>query len=199
VTDMARELRTARVDRGLSLVDVARAAGLSTATVSRVERGLAEKVSVVMIARLLAIVGLEFGARAYPGGQPLRDAGHVALLDAFRAGLHRSIRWATEVPLPSPGDQRAWDALIRGADWRYGIEAETAPRDAQALLRRLELKRRDGGVDGVILLLRASRHTSAFLRDAGELLRSNLPASPDRTRELLRAGVQPPGSSIVVL
>lgn len=199
MVEIARELRTARVDRGLTLVDVARATGLSTSTVSRVERGLADDLGLVMLARLLAIVGLERGVRAYPGGQPLRDAGHVALLEAFRTGLHRSIRWATEVPLPSPGDQRAWDALIRADDWRFGIEAETAPRDAQALARRLELKRRDGQVDGVILLLRASRHTSAFLREAGDLLRSNLPASPDRTRQLLRAGARPTDSSIVLL
>jgi hypothetical protein len=89
--------------------------------------------------------------------------------------------------------------MIRGADWRYGVEAETAPRDAQALARRLELKKRDGAVDGMILLLRSGQRTRIFLREAGDLLRANLDASPERTLELLRAGVRPTGSAIVVL
>jgi hypothetical protein len=59
----------------------------------------------------------------------------------------------TEVPLPIVGDLRAWDAVIRGVDWRRPVEAETVVDDIQALERRLALKVRDGGVDGVILVI----------------------------------------------
>ncbi len=71
-----------------------------------------------------------------------------SLLQDFRAGLHRSLAWSVEVPLPIPGDRRAWDGVIQGPGWRYGVEAETAPRDSQSLARRLSLKQRDGARDG---------------------------------------------------
>jgi hypothetical protein len=43
--------------------------------------------------------------------------------------------------------------MTRIAGLRIGVEAETRARDRQELQRRVALKRRDGGVDRVILLL----------------------------------------------
>lgn len=199
ITGLGRELRNARSDRGLSLRATAAEARLSAPTLSRIERGMATSVSFITVARLMATVGLELSARAYPGGQPLRAAGHVELLAALRFQLHRSLRWATEVPLPSPGDLRAWDAIISGPGWMYGVEAETSPRDAQALARRLALKHRDSNVDGVILLLRRGRRSASFLRDARPVLAPNYPADGRRTLQLLQAGADPGGSAIAVL
>ncbi len=153
----------------------------------------------VALARTLPVVGLELSARAYPGGQPIRDAAHLALLGAFRAQLHRTVRWATEVPLPGPRDQRAWDATVAGRGWIYGVEAETAPRDVQALVRRLELKRRDAGVDGVVLLLRRGRRAREFLFSARPILGATFSTDGRRALELLRAGVDPGGSVVVTI
>src|SRR2546429_5244630 len=86
--DLSRELRRARLDRGLSLRGVADAAGTSAPTVYRIERGLSPNVSLVMHARLLAIVGLELGARRLPGRQPIQHARHVQLLGTLRAPVH---------------------------------------------------------------------------------------------------------------
>lgn len=194
-----RELRQARADRGLSLAATGRPSALSVSLVSRIERGLVQRVSLYDLARLYAIVGIELSVRSYPSGQPIRDAAHVALLEDFRNGLHRSIRWSIEVPLPIPGDRRAWDALIRGDPWQYGLEAETAPRDSQSLVRRVQLKERDGRVDGVILLLRATLQSRRFVRQAGDLLRSAFPVDGSRAIELLRAGVDPGGNAVIVL
>jgi hypothetical protein len=155
--------------------------------------------SVRDLAKLHAIVGLELSVRSYTGGQPIRDVAHVALLVDFRARLHRSLRWTVEVPLPGPTDRRAWDALIVGDGFRYGIEAETAPRDAQSLARRLNLKARDGQVDGVIVVLRMTLQTRRFLAEAGESLRSTYPVLGARALELLGVGVDPGGGAIVVL
>ncbi len=177
---------------------IGRAAGVSGSKVSRIERGRSPRVSVLDLARLLAVVGLELTARAYPGGQPVRDAAQMALLARFRARLHRRLRWATEVPLPRPGDPRAWDALVGGGSWRYGVEAETAPRDGQAIARRLGLKVRDGEVTGVILVLPRSRRSREFLAAAGEYLQPAFPIDGVRAIELLAAGVDPGGSSIVL-
>jgi len=147
IADAGRGLRDGRRDRGLSLAKVGRAIGLSRSQVSRIERGLIAGVTVAELAVLHAAVGLDLTLRAYPGGQPLRDAAQAALLSDLRADLHRSLRWAVEVPLPAPGDQRSWDAMIVGrrpssaADvviWRHGVEAEMVPRDGQALIRRIQ-------------------------------------------------------------
>lgn len=199
VRDLAQEFRAARRDRGLSLRDVAAAAGISATAVWRFEHELSPAIGVVIVARLLAIVGLDLSARAYPGGSPLRDAGHARVIHAFRGLLHRSLGWATEVPFPRPGDQRAWDGVVRGADWRHGVECETAPRDGQALGRMLEIKRRDGGVDGVLLVVPDTRRVREFLVAADVVLGPHFTVPGRRALELLAAGVYPGGSSVIIV
>ena len=193
------EIRTARQDRNLSLREIGRAVGLSASQVSRIERGLIRRVSVRDLYRLGAVVGLEMSVRFYPGGQPIRDAAHLALLGDLRAKLPRSLGWTAEAPLPSVGDRRAWDAVVRGPGWHYGVEAETAPRDVQGLIRRLALKQRDGHVDGVILLLRATATGRAFLELGREALASFFPVDGRHALGRLAAGADPGGNAIVVL
>lgn len=173
----AREIREARRGRGLSMRAVGRAVRRSESWVSRLERGLIPNVGVDLLARVSAVIGLDLSLRLYPGGQPLRDARHAALLRRLRAHLHPDLGWRLEVPLPDPRDQRAWDATIKGraAAWRFGVEAETYPTDGQALARRLALKSRDGAVDGVILLLPDTRQTRAFRREFAGLLATDFP------------------------
>jgi transcriptional regulator with XRE-family HTH domain len=187
------------MDRGLAGSAVARAAGLSPAQYSRIERGLTTSLSILDASILLAAVGLELSVRAYPRGEPLRDAAHVALLARLRSRLHRSLRFITEVPFPSPDDRRAWDAVISAKSWRVGVEAETRPRDRQALERRLSLKQRDGDVDWVVLLLLDSRHNRDFVRASSEVLAERFPIAPRRALELVGAAVDPGGNSIVLL
>jgi len=195
----ARELHQARVDRGLSLKEVGASVGLSESQVSRIERGLVAGTSIGQWAQLFAVVGLDLSVRAFAGGTPLRDQAHVALLGQFRSFLHGTWRWATEVPLPIRGDARAWDALVSRPDCRYGIEAKTAPMDSQALARRVQLKMRDGAVDGVILLLPRTRQTREFIEGGAGTLGPVFPIPGARALELLRAGVDPGGSAIVTL
>jgi transcriptional regulator with XRE-family HTH domain len=199
VADVARELRQARLDRGLSQDRVGSAVGLSGSRVSRLERGLDDSLTFDQAARLLAVVGLELSVRAYPGGRPIRDSAHAALIGRLRSRLHRSLRLRTEVPLPVSGDQRAWDAVISGHGWLLGVEAETRPRDLQALERRLALKRRDGGVEHVVLLLTDSRHNRDLVRAYGRDLAESFPVPGRRALELLVAGVDPIGSAVLLL
>lgn len=193
------ELRSARLDRGLSGRELARVAGLSAAQYSRLERGLTESLSIERASRLLTAVGLELSVRAYPAGEPLRDASHAALLERLRARLHRSLRFRTEVPFPAPGDRRAWDAVISGPTWRCGVEAETRPRDRQALERRLALKERDGDTTSLCLLLLDSRHNRDFVRANRKVLVERFPLAGPRALELLRAGADPGANAIVLL
>jgi transcriptional regulator with XRE-family HTH domain len=194
---IGRDLHDGRVDRALALADVGAAVDLSATQVSRIERGLVPGVSLETLTVIAEVVGLELSARTYAGAGPLRDRAQLRLLEAFRARLHSTVGWATEVPLPIPGDQRAWDGLVSVAGRRYGVEAETAPRDAQALVRRLQLKVRDGGVDGVILVVSTSRAAVDFAAGAKPALAPMLPIPGSRALELLGVGVDPGGSSLI--
>jgi transcriptional regulator with XRE-family HTH domain len=193
------ELRAARTDRGLSLDVVAAACGISRTELSRIERALSPHVPLVTLAKAAAVTGLDLTARVYPGASPLCDGAQAALLTDFRSLIHASVSWATEVPLPIAGDQRAWDVLIGGPDWRFGCEAETGPRDAQALVRRLQLKLRDGGVDGVLLVLREGASTREFTRSAVDVLGPMFSAASRDALARLRLGRHPSGNAIVVV
>src|SRR6266516_4198392 len=103
------DVRAARVSSGLSLESVAEALGASHSRISRLERGAIQHPPVDFVAAVCAVVGLELVIKAYPGGDPLRDRAHDALLGRLRAVLPLSLRLRTEQPLPIPGDLRAWD------------------------------------------------------------------------------------------
>jgi len=199
IAELGRELRETRIDRGLSSREVARAIGCSHSEVLRAERALIRNISLLRLSQMAAVVGLDLSARLFPGGSHVRDKPQATLLERLHVRLHPELGWGTEVPFPIPGDQRAWDALIRGSDWRQGVEAETGPRDGQALARRLNLKLRDGAVDGVILLLPNVRRIRDFLAVAGPALRADFPLSGATILERLAAGQAPGGSGIVLL
>lgn len=156
-------------------------------------------VRLITLCQYAAIVGLDLSIRTFAGGEPIRDAGQARLAARFQALLHRTLGWRSEVPLPRPGDPRAWDGMITGSDWRCGVEFESAPRDDQALARRLELKQRDGMVDGVILVLPRTRRTRESLAAAAPVLGPNFPVPGPRALELLRAGGRPGGTAIVIV
>ena len=196
---MGHEVRQARLDDDLSQAVASSAIGMSKSAWSRLERGEALRLPLLDLARAAAAVGLDLSIRAYPGGQPVRDIAHLQLLERFRAVLGPGTHWQTEVPLPIGGDQRAWDAHILAPGARIGIEAETRARDAQGLQRRLALKRRDGGVDHVVLLLADTRHDRAFVRAAGAGFMADFPVPGRAAMARLSAGQDPLGSAVVLL
>lgn len=193
------EVRKARLALDLSQGEAGRSIGMSASAWSRLERGAAHNLPVLDLARALAVVGLDLHIRAFPGGRALRDQAHLELLERLRVRLSPLARWRTEVPLPNPGDRRAWDALILLPEVRVGVEAETRARDSQDLQRRLALKRRDGGVDHVVLLLADTRHNRRFLRLAGQGLWSEFPIPGDVALQRLAAAEDPGGSAIILL
>jgi transcriptional regulator with XRE-family HTH domain len=101
---LIREVVIARRDRGLSLAEVGRAVGITGSMVSRIEGRHTEDVGLIRVAAMLSVVGLELSARAFPGGNPVRDAAHGDLLARFAARLDGTLGWRLEVPVPVRGD-----------------------------------------------------------------------------------------------
>lgn len=196
---LASEMRTARLQSGLSQTAVAVAVGISRSQYSRIERGLSPDLTIDMSARVFAVLGLAFIAQTYPAGDPLRDTAHAALLERLHARCHRSFRWQTEVPFPIPGDLRAWDATACAPTLRIGVEAETRLRDAQAVDRKVALKERDGEMDRVILLIADTRHNRETVHAYGDQFQARFPIPGARALELLAAGVDPGGNALVLL
>ena len=193
------DLRNARIASGLSLEVVGRAVKLSYSQVGRIERAEHPSVSVMQLAQIGSIVGLDLSVRLFPGGSPLRDAAHVALLDRFRSRLSPTLTFRTEVPVAGLGDQRAWDGMVFGAGDPAGVEAETRVSDIQALERRVALKARDGGVSRVILLVAATRANRHVVREAETSLVAAFPTPGRLALNALAAGRDPGGSSLVLL
>lgn len=193
------EARAARLGAGLGQDDVATALGISRSQYSRLERGLSPDLSIDRAARLFAVLGQELSVRTFPAGDPIRDAAQTGLLERLHVRCHHSFRWRTEVPIPIPGDLRAWDATAVCPTCRIGVEAETRLRDIQALDRRLALKERDGGMDRVVLLVLDSRSNRAVLRAHGHILATRFPVDGARALELLGAGVDPGGNALILL
>ena len=192
------DIGLARRAAGLSHDAVGAACGISGSTAWRIEHGMTRSVDVMVLACLGAAVGLDVRLRAFPAGDPLRDAGQQRLLERLRVRLHPAVGWRTEVPLPIGNDRRAWDAMIRGIGWLIAVEAETVLDDLQAVERRIALKQRDGSIEHVLLLVADTRrnrralaaHPNAFpgfSRDARAVLRA------------LAAGRDPGCSAIVLL
>jgi transcriptional regulator with XRE-family HTH domain len=191
------EIRIARIGAGLSLRDVAAAAGVDHAVLWRFERRR-QDLSLSCLSAACAVLGLDLAIRAYPAGDPIRDAAHARLLARLRRRLHPRLRWSTEVPLPGAAELRAWDAVIRGADWEVAVEAETVLHDVQALERRLALKIRDGGDRHLVLLVAdTSRNRRAFA--AAPAAFATLPLRNREVLGSLRLAQAPAQSGIVMI
>ena len=116
---------------------------MSGSQASRIERGLHRAVTHDQLVCLGAAVGLEIRIRAYPGAEGPLDRAQLRLLDRLRRLVPSSVEMRTEVGLPDPADQRAWDAVLSGlrdadgSSARLMVEAETrlgTPIDIEAAL-----------------------------------------------------------------
>lgn len=193
------ELRMARESVGLSLAEVGRAVGMSYSQVGRIERATHPSVSILQLARIASVVGLDLSVRTYPNGSPFRDRAHLALIQRFRESLSPNLRIRTEVPLPTTGDLRAWDLLILGAGEPIGVEAETRLVDLQALERKIALKMRDGGIGRVVMVVAATRGNRLALREAGTALHASFPVAGRVALQALAQGRDVGGSALILI
>ena len=182
-----------RVALGLSQEHVAEAARLDRLRYGRIERGdLAA--TIVELDRIAAVLGLEVSLRLYPAGPAVRDAAHSSRLGAFVERARPPLRYRVEVGLPSVEgryEQRAWDAMLFGGGERTAIELEMRVRDAQAVRRRHDLKRRDDPTEQFLLLIADTRHNRRVVAEF-EPLFADLPRlRPSDVYRALASGRHP--------
>ena len=197
--EIGREIRAARLTHGISQAALGQVVGIAQSEVSRIERGKRAAVPLALLIKLCAGVGLDLSSRVFPGGTPLRDAAHLELLARLRAAISPEWRWQAEVPLPIAGDKRAWDGVLRMPTASIGVEAETRPRDIQELERRVALKRRDGGLDRVVLLLRDSSWNRRLVRSNASSLEQSFPVPGKVALRALAQAREPGGDTIILL
>jgi transcriptional regulator with XRE-family HTH domain len=200
VSRLVGELVVARHEAGLSQRSVASLAGMSQTELSRIEHlDAIDRLSVVDVAALAAVVGRELGANLYPAGEPIRDAGHQALIRRFRSVLSEAWRVAAEVPLPTLGDRRSWDLLLRITGQLVGIEAETRVRDIQAFVRRVRERELEGGTDTIVIVLAESAHNRRVLPQLLAALGPRYSTSARVLLKALREGKPLAGSGVVLI
>ena len=191
---VGEEYRERRTALGLSQAAVASAASIARSRYTRIEAGRTEHLSIVEASRIASVLGLDLSVRLYPGGQPLRDGAHAERLKRVGQHVRPPLRFRTEVPLPphpNVPEQRAWDAEIHGARERTAIELEMRLRDAQAVERRIGLKRRDDPPDHFLLLIADTRHNRQVLAGYPDVFADLPRVRPSTVFRLLEAGRHP--------
>lgn len=83
LTRIGDELREARLSAGLTQRQAGSAAGISPSELSRIELGVSRRVPYESLVILGSILGLDLPIRAYPSGEPVRDAAQLQLLGDF--------------------------------------------------------------------------------------------------------------------
>ena len=197
VRRFGEDVRRARLGIGFSQRQLGLLARLSHSAIGRIERGEVA-VDLLSAARICAVLGMELSVGCHPLGAPARDKAHGGLLERLHRRLSAALAWATEVPLPIPGDLRAIDAVIRGVGFRILVEAETRLNDVQEILRKIHAKQRDSGCERVILLLADTRHNRRMVASSPELRRA-FPLGTRMTLAALGAGRDPGGNAIVFI
>ena len=197
------ELRQARIEAGVSQATVARALGIDQSNVWRLEAAQIEEVTVTRLAEMASVLGLELSMGLHPIGDPIRDKGQQALAGRFESPL--SPRWqvTSETLLPTPGDLRAWDKLLRLRDevppYLVGVDLETRIRDMQALVRRTRLRERDGHVDAILLVLSDSATNRRLVDELRTMLGPSYASSSRSLLGALRRGVRLEGSGVILV
>lgn len=167
----------------------------------QIENGRVPKLSIVEVNHIAAVLGLTPSVRIYPAGTPVRDAGQASRLLRFLAAAAPPLSYRLEVSLPSVADrfeQRAWDAVVFGGGMRTTIELEMRLRDIQAVIRRIDLKRRDDPTESFILLIADTRANRRVLVEYGALLVDLPRLGPAEVKAALQAGRHPPTGIVLV-
>lgn len=197
---LGEELLEARTSAALSQAHVAAAAGISRRRYGRIEGGQLPA-TVRELDLIAAVLGLDVSVRLYPGGSAVRDGPQATRLMRFLSHARPPLRYGVEVSLPprdGTPEQRAWDAMLFGGGERTAVELEMRVRDAQAMRRRHDLKRRDDPAERFLLLIADTRHNRQVIAELAPLFADLPRLRPSVVFAALEAGNHPPTGLLFV-
>jgi transcriptional regulator with XRE-family HTH domain len=202
--DLVAALRAIRLRRRLRQADVARRAGCSGATISRIERGQVAQLSLDALLRVAAAldVRIDFVPR-WRGGEVARvvHAGHAAMHEAAARLLARHPDWmvAAEVSFSVYGERGVIDLLAFHPRRQalLVVELKTQLVDVQGLLGAVDRYRRlarriaaergwRASTVGAWVLLRDTGTNHRRLAEHATVLRSAFPGDGRELRRWLR-------------
>jgi transcriptional regulator with XRE-family HTH domain len=188
------EFRERRVSLGSSQAHVAAASRVSRTRYGLIERGRSTGLTLTELYAIAAVLGLTPSVRVFPDGAPIRDAAHATRLVRFLSLVRPSVTYRLEVPLPiveGRAERRAWDAVLYRGTARCGVELEMRLRDIQAVLRRIDLKRRDDPMNVFVLLVADTRLNRRVVAEFSDLLVDLPRLRAGDLRDALAAGQLP--------
>ena len=185
----------------MSQTQLAASLGYSRSQLWRLESERVEP-TVVQLAEIASVLGLELSVGLHELGDPIRDRGQQALGKRFDGIPGPAWRIAAEVLLPNVGDRRSWDRLLRlttNEPQLVGVDLETRIRDVQAIVRRTRERERDGHVDAILLVLSDSATNRRLVEELRAALGPTYAAPARPILAALREGRRLPGSGVVLL
>ncbi len=201
--DAGEEIRRARLAAGMTQAQVAARVGWARQRVARVETGKIGGVPLPDLEGLAAVVGLRLQVRVFPAGSAMRDVAQLAVTRRLRDRISPAWRLALEVPLRRSGDLRAFDLVLHEPRTRVTVCVEVITRltDAQAQLRAVHLKWRDGGPPGArfIVVLPDTSANRRALATVRELLRDELPLDGRSVLAALHEGRDPGANGVALV
>jgi transcriptional regulator with XRE-family HTH domain len=199
VPTVVSELRTARQVGGISQRSLATELGWSQSEVNRLEQFHFPTVSLIRMAEIASVLGLELSIGIHPLGEAIRDKGQQPLIGRFLDIVHDVYRRTREVPLPNAGDLGSWEVLLRLDDFLVGVEAEARLRDVQRFVRRIRQRELYGGVDEILVVLSRTSHNGRLADHLRDALGERFSVPPRELIDALRAGRRIPGSGVILV
>lgn len=151
---------------------------------------------------MAAACGHELGWRLYPVATVrLRDSGQLGMAQAITTAAHASWQVRLEVPV-APGDPRAADLVLTGAQQVLHIEIERAIVDLQAQLRSAQLKRQELARENsrptyLVMAVPGTHASRQRLAPFSALIAATLPAHSRRIWHAIRTGEPLDGDGIL--
>jgi len=204
--DVGEQLRTFRLDAGLSQAFVARESAVSQGHLSGIEAGKAEA-SLETLLRLGAVLGIDPSLKLFPNaGPPVRDRHQVAMTEGLLRALSPHWRVAPEVAVYRPV-RGVIDLVLedrRGPD-SVATELQSQLRRVEQQVRwhhskadaRVELPEQRGRRTGRLLVVRNTMAMRDAVKSARGMLAAAYPATAAAAVSALTGDAPWPGAAIV--
>jgi transcriptional regulator with XRE-family HTH domain len=132
---LGAELKRTRLDAGLSLRGLARAADVTPSHLSEIERGIAEP-SLAVLASLARVLGADVSIRLFPGTGPrIRDRFQAPIVEALLREAHPSWKRLVEVPVWRPVRGVIDTVVVRPGEVAVAIEVHSEIHRLEQQLR----------------------------------------------------------------